>query len=245
MPGRSILAGVGFLLLPSAAHAQIPVTDGANLANTTREVVQGAQQLQQLAQQLQTMQQQLTQMQNIFGSVAHLPQSELTQLGQAFNVPSLRQILPSSSGTIGSVMNGTGLSGMAAIGQQYLGQNHVYTPTGGSFIATTMQNNAASIAGVQAMSSQLYQSASVHIATLQGLEGQLASAPDAKAVADISARVQTEQTYIAAQQVEAQAIQTWQGAQVRNMDQQLQEKRQQDIDDVINQANAQAGTPGS
>ncbi len=58
-------------------------------------------------------------------------------------------------------------------GQQYFGQNHVYTPTGGSFIATTMQNNAASIAGVQAMSDQLYQPASVHIATLQGLRVML------------------------------------------------------------------------
>lgn len=229
------------LLASGGAHAQMAVIDGANLLNTTRSVVQGAQQIQQLAQQLQTMQQQLTQVQNIFGSVAHLPQNELTRLGQSLNVPALRQILPSTSGTIGSVMNGSGLVSMAGVGQQYFDQNHVYTPTGGSFNATAMMSNANSIAGVQAMADQLYQSAASHIAALEGLEGQLATAPDDKAVSDISARVQTEQTYIAAQQVEAQSIQTWQAAQVRNMEEQRREKRQQDIDDVINQASVQAG----
>lgn len=229
------------LLVAGEARAQMAVIDGANLLNTTRSVVQGAQQIQQLAQQLQTMQQQLTQVQNIFGSVAHLPQNELTQLGQSLNVPALRQILPSTSGAIGSVMNGSGLGSMAGVGQQYFNQNHVYTPTGGSFNATAMISNASSIAGVQAMADQLYQSAASHIAVLEGLEGQLATAPDDKAVSDISARVQTEQTYIAAQQVEAQSIQTWQAAQVRNMDEQRREKRQQDIDDVINQASIQAG----
>lgn len=229
------------LLVAGEARAQMAVIDGANLLNTTRSVVQGAQQIQQLAQQLQTMQQQLMQVENIFGSVAHLPQNELTQLGQSLNVPALRQILPSASGAIGSVMNGSGLGSMAGVGQQYFNQNHVYTPTGGSFNATAMISNASSIAGVQAMADQLYQSAAFHIAALEGLEGQLATAPDDKAVSDISARVQTEQTYIAAQQVEAQSIQTWQAAQVRNMDEQRREKRQQDIDDVINQASVQAG----
>lgn len=229
------------LLVAGEARAQMAVIDGANLLNTTRSVVQGAQQIQQLAQQLQTMQQQLAQVQNIFESVAHLPQNELTQFGQSLNVPSLRQILPSTSGVIGSVMNGSGLGSMAGVGQQYFNQNHVYTPTGGSFNATAMISNASSIAGVQAMADQLYQSAASHIAALEGLEGQLAAAPDDKAVSDISARVQTEQTYIAAQQVEAQSIQTWQAAQVRNMDEQRREKRQQDIDDVINQASIQAG----
>jgi type IV secretion system protein VirB5 len=240
LASASILA----LLGSGGAHAQMAVIDAPNLLNTTRAVIQGAQQVQQLAQQLQTMSQQLTQMQNIFSSVAHLPQSELTQLGQSLNVPSLRQFLPSTSGAIGSVMNGSGLGNMAGIGQQYLDQNHVYTPTGGSFNATAMTNNASSIAGVQAMADQLYQSASTHIATLQSLEAQLGSAPDDKAAADISARVQTEQTYIAAQQVEAQSIQTWQAAQVRNVDEQRREKRQQDIDDVINQASSQAGGSG-
>ena len=82
-----------------------------------------------------------------------------------------------------------------------------------------------SIAGVQAMASQLYQSAAQHMSALQGLETLLAGSPDTKDVADITARVQTEQTYFAAQQVQGQAMANWQTAQVRNTEQQRRESR--------------------
>ena len=50
---------------------------------------------------------------------------------------------------------------------------------------------------------------------------------------DIQARMATEQNYIAAQQVQAQAVQTWQAAQVRNVEEQNAETQRQNIDDVL------------
>ena len=249
---RTLLAGVGAaaLLGPAAARADMPVLDGANLLNTAKTVEQGAQQIEQLTQQIQTMQQQLATAQQTFASVAHAPANELQSLSQSFNIPALRNVLPTTSGAMGSVLNGTGLGNMGGTsgslggtGQQYLSQNRVYQPQGSDFATQQMTTNAASIAGVQAASDQLYQSASTHIATLEGLENQLNDAPDAKAVADIQARVQTEQTYLAAQQVQAQAINTWQQAQTRNVDEQSAEKQRQNIDDVL--AQDAATTPGS
>lgn len=241
---RMILAGVCAmaLLATGEARAQMAVIDGANLLNTAKQVQQGLQQIQQLTNQLTTMQQQLNQMTQTYQAIAHAPSNDLQQLAGQLNIPSLRNVLPTNSGTFGTVMNGTGLSGAGNLGQQYLNQNKVYTPSGSDFSAQQMQTNAASIAGTQAMTAQMYQSASDHIATLQGLEGQLASANDAKSVADINARVSTEQTYIAAQQVQMQALQTAQAAQVRNADEQEQEKRRSDIDDVINAAKSNAGS---
>lgn len=249
---RTLLVGASAaaLLGPAAARAQMSVLDGANLLNTAKTVAQGTQQIEQLAQQIQTMQQQLATAQQTFASVAHAPANELQSLSQSFNIPALRNVLPTTSGAMGSVLNGTGLGNMGgtsgslgATGQQYLSQNRVYQPQGSDFATQQMTTNAASIAGVQAASDQLYQSASTHIATLEGLENQLNDAPDQKAVADIQARVQTEQTYLAAQQVQAQAINTWQQAQTRNVDEQSAEKQRQNIDDVLAQ---DAGTtPGS
>ncbi len=237
-----ILAGACALALLNGGHAraELPVIDGANLLNTGRQVMQGAQQIQQLAQQIQTLQQQLQQMQQVYVSIAHLPEQELQQLGSLLNVGQFRNPLPSTSGSIGSLLNGSGLNGstnlgnLSSLGQQYLGQNRVYSSPDQDANANSMANNAASIAATQSIADQLYQSAADHTKVLQNLEGSLASAPDAKAVADISARVQLEQTYIANQQVQAQAISTWQQSQVRNYDQQRRESQRCYIDAVLN-----------
>jgi type IV secretion system protein VirB5 len=80
---------------------------------------------------------------------------------------------------VGSVMNGTvlGPGSFGSAAQGYLNQNRIYAPTGQDFQAQEMQRNANSVAGAQAMASELYQSAANRVAALQGIETQLASAP--------------------------------------------------------------------
>ena len=238
-----LLAGISIIALiaSDAAHAELPVIDGANLANTARTVVQGAQQIQQLAQQLETMKQQLTTAEQTFDSLTHAPTGELASFSSQFNVTALRNILPQNMDSVGSIMNGTGLSGMGPLGQQYASQNRIYQPPANDFAAQQMTTNANSIAGVQALANQLFFSASQHINVIQSLEQTLTDAPDEKTVGDIQARMATEQSYIAAQQVQAQAVGTWQAAQVRNVDEQNAETQRQNIDDVLS---ADAATTG-
>ena len=221
------------LLASGAAHAQFHVIDTFNLANTAKTVTQGAQQIQQLAQQLDTMKQQLTTAEQTFDSLTHAPTGALASFSSQFNVTALRNILPQNMNSVGSIMNGTGLSGMGSLGQQYATQNRIYQPQANDFAAQQMTTNAASIAGVQALANQLFFSASQHINVIQSLEQTLTDAPDEKTVGDIQARMATEQSYIAAQQVQAQAIQTWQAAQVRNVEEQNAETQRQNIDDVL------------
>ena len=231
---------IAALLVAAGARAQMPVTDVGNLMNTTRSVIQGAQQIQQLTQQIQTMEQQLQQMQQVYASIAHLPDQQLQQLGAALNVGQFRNPLPSTSGAIGSLLNGSGLNGstnlgsLSGVGQQYLNQNRIYSAPDSDAGTNSMTNNAASIAATQGIADQLYQSAADHTRMLQNLEGALANAPDEKGVADISARVQLEQAYVANQQVQAQAVATWQQSQVRNYEQQRRESRRCHIDQVLN-----------
>ena len=101
-----------------------------------------------------------------------------------------------------------------------------------------MNRNANSIAGAQAMAGELYQSAATHLQTLQGLEGQLAAAPDTKAIADIQARLAMEQATFQAQQVQAQSLSMWQDAQERNEDEQHDELRRREMENALEQNKA-------
>ena len=172
--------GGAALLWSHTARAQIPVTDAANLANTTRQVIQSAQQVQQLINQLAVMQQQYAQLIQTYQAIAHLPDTALQQLAAQLNVQQFRTPLPTTSSMVGGLMNGTGLNQLGTVGQQFLSQNRLYVPSGTHFAARQLTGTANSIAGVQGMLNNLYQSASGRITTLQGLEGQLSSAKDAK-----------------------------------------------------------------
>jgi len=236
---KLILAGAAALSLGAVsgpAMAQWTVIDPSNLA-------QAVQQVKQLTQQIQVMQQQYQTMMQQYQAIAHLPQNALNQLQSQLNVPQFRNPLSANSVDVGSIMNGTG-PGSGALGsnvQAYINQNRVYSPTGQDFQAQQMNRNATSVAGAQAMAAELYQSAASHIQTLQGLEGQLASAPDAKAIADIQARIGMEQAAFQAQQVQAQSLAMWQEAQERNQDQRNDEMRRQQIDNLIEQAKSHGG----
>ncbi len=237
---RYILASAAALAIVSSgvgpAYAQFAVID-------VKAIAQAIQQLQQLQQQYQVLQQQYAQMIQQYQAIAHLPQSALNQLGSQLNVPQFRNPLSSSSSDIGAIMNGSGIGSgtLGSTAQSYLNQNRVYSPSGQDFQAQQMNRNANSVAGAQAMASELYQSAATHLQTLQGLESQLAGAPDAKAIADIQARIGMEQAAFQAQQVQAQSLAMWQDAQERNQDQRNDEQRRQQIDNLIQQAQAHGG----
>jgi type IV secretion system protein VirB5 len=221
------------------AHAQLVVIDPSNLA-------QAVEQVTQLVQQLKVLQEQYAQLQATYAAIAHAPQGQLNQLGAQLNVDQYRNALPTQSSTLGAVMNGTGqgTGNLASSTQNYLGQNRVYAPTGTDFQAQEMQRRATSVAGSQAMAAELYQSASNRITTLRAIEAQLANAPDAKAVADIQARLLAEQTYIQAQQVQAQSLAMWQASQQRNEEQRRDEDRRREIDRLIDKIKAQRAQAG-
>jgi len=229
-------ASVAALLGASSARAQLAVVDSANLANT-------AQQVLQLTAQLKNMEQQLATAQQTFASLSHGVSDPLQASSSQFNVPALRNVLPTGSGAFGSIVTGSGLGNTGYLGTQNLNANHVYTPAGTDFNATQMATNANSIAGVQAASQELYQSASSHMATMADLETQLNDSPDQKTTSDLQARIAQEQTYLQAQQVQASTLQTLQAAQVRNVEQQADEMHRKNIDDVL--AQDAAATPGS
>jgi type IV secretion system protein VirB5 len=235
-----ILSGLTALALGMAsvgtAQAQWITFDPTNY-------VQAVQQVVQLTQQLQVMRQQYQQLMQTYQAISHLPDDVLRQLGQQLNIDQFRNVLPSQSSLLASMMNGTGLGSgnLESVARNYLHQNLIHMATGRDFQALEMRRNATSIAGMQAMASELYQSAADRVSALQGIESQLSGAPDTKAVADIQARIATEQAYIQAQQVQAQSLAMWQASQERNQQHRTLEERRRQVDDLIEQAKAHGG----
>jgi type IV secretion system protein VirB5 len=230
---RVILAGAAALALTGAgagpASAQMSVVD-------VKAIVQAKAQIDQLRQQY-------AQLHQTYSAIAHLPQSALNQLGQRFNTSQFRNPLGTSSVDVGAIMNGTGIGSgtLGSVARGYLDRNRVYSPVGQDFRAQQLNRNATSIAGAQAMASELYQSSASHMTALQGLEGQLAGANDSKEVADIQARIGMEQAAFQAQSVQVQSLAMWQQAQERSQSQQRDEVRRQQIDGLIEQAKAHGG----
>lgn len=228
---RRILLGVVALgVAGMPARAQWTVIDPSNLA-------QAVEQVRQLQSQLQMMQQQYQQLQQTYQAISHLPQDALNQLGQQLNVDRLRSVLPDVSSVTG-MMNGGQLNSMA---RRYLDQNRVYTPGGQDFGAQEMGRSAQSIANAQGLADGLYRSATGRIEALRQLEDMLTDAPDIKAVADIQARILAEQTYVQAQQVQAQALMMWQQSQGRNEQQRREEQSRSELDRLIEEATARGG----
>jgi type IV secretion system protein VirB5 len=233
---RVILAGAAALAIAGATAEPASAQFGGQFVIDLRAIAQAKLQVDQLRQQF-------AQLQQTYAAIAHLPQNELNRLAQQLNVQQFRNPLNMPSIDVGSIMNGSGI-GSGAVGsaaQGYLNQNRVYSPGGQDFRAQQMRSNANSIAGVQAMASQLYESAATHLTALQGLEGQLAGAKDSKEVADIQARIGMEQAAFQAQSVQAQSLAMWQQAAERNENQQRDEVRRQQIDNLIDQAKARGG----
>lgn len=239
----ALLASVAVLGLARPAVAQWAVIDSANLAQTVQGVAQGARQLEQLTTQLAVMRQQYQQLMSTYQAIAHLPDAAVAEAGAIFATPALRSPVPGMAGDLSSIVGGTG-SGGALAGQigGLLAGNRIYAAPGSDALARSMGTNAGSIAGSQAMAQQLFQSATQHAAALWSLEGQLANSPDAKATADIQARLQMEQAQLQARVVQAQTLQAAQSAQVRLGAQQNEESRRCYIDAMLSGAQGDADT---
>lgn len=219
---RYILAGAAALTIATMGSgpvsAQMAVVD-------VRAIAQAIQQVRQL-------QSQLAQLQQTYAAIAHLPQNELNQLASQLNTSQFRNPLGTSGATVSGYANGSG--GLAAGAQL----NGIYTGNGTDPAAAEMMRSGTSIANTQAMAAQLYQSAATHIQTLQGLEGQLAGATDAKAVADIHARIAMEQASFQGQQIQAQSLATMASNDERNQYQRQDETRRQQLDNQLSQIKA-------
>ena len=226
---RLLLIGVCAFMPLAPARADLPVIDNATIAQLVKQV-------QQAAQQIELLQQQVQQVMAIYNAVSHV--TDLGSAVSALEMLGIQNPLPVNPYAVQSLLNGRGsVEGMAgSIGSLFNSNwaaSHVYTPTGTSYEANLIQQGATSIAGIQGLSGQLYQSMAQRLPLLEELQDQLNGAKDPKDVMDLQARLTAEQSYIQAQGVQAQTLAMMQVAAYQGQQQQRDEQRQKDIDAVL------------
>jgi Type IV secretion system proteins len=230
---RILLAGVCGLVLLGAdarpAGAAIPVIDTAALIQWAQQLAYEARQLAIQAQQYileetagirqaaqyATQLQQYAQEVQLFLNFAHAPLAGLTTLMNQLGVGNSLPLNPQSminlvegfrygSGGFGQLTGLLGqLGGLAGYAYQ---QNHLYTPTDGSFQSQQVMDRGNSIAGAQGAMAAAYADNRTHEAALQTLRTQLEGADTTKDTLDASGQVQTEIAWNVNQLGQMQAI---------------------------------------
>lgn len=224
---RLLLIGACVLTPLAPARADLPVIDNANLGQLIKQVQQAAQQIQLL---------QVQQVMSIYNAVSHI--TDLGSAVSALGMLGIQNPLPVNPSAVQSLLSGRGsVEGMTgSIGSLFNSNwdaSHVYTPTGTSYEAGLTQRSATSIAGIQGLAGQLYQSMAQRLPLLQELQDRLNGTKDPKDVLDLQARLQAEQSYIQTQGVQAQTLAMMQVAAYQNRQQERDEQRQKDIDAVL------------
>jgi hypothetical protein len=212
----ALAAALAAILSAGAAHGQIAVFDGANVAQTIQAVSTAAKELTQLQMQLQ----QLEQTYRMFTSPSNITRM-LPQLNTGFlqnPVPQANQMPNLTMGTA---------NGMSAAAQAFYNQNHAYTATGSDPLAQTLNRSAIAIANIQGIAATNLASIEQRLATLTAMQQQLQGATDIKQVAAINGRIAIEASAIQGQQAQAANLQALASAQIAaQQQQQLQQIRQ-------------------
>lgn len=166
----------------SPAHAGIPVLDGANLAQAIAQVLAWADQYSQMVEQIDEMKKAY---ENLNGARG---------MGSLVNNPASRKYLPDEYQDI--LTNGVGQwEAIRAAAKKF---DVAQTSLSASSDAAKAFNQIAKQAALnRAGAEEAYKTASKRFSDIQVLLDRVNSAPDAKDIADLQARIQAEQVMMA------------------------------------------------
>ncbi len=202
------------------AEAQIPVIDGANLAQNIKTAAQAVIEVEQLKAQLA----QLEQTYQMFTNPTNI-------LGMATNLESqtLENPMPAANAITGLLGGTTAPSGAGAT---YYNQNHVYSPSDGSAASAQLNDNGQAIANIEGIAATNLAAIQQRLQELPNLEEDLSTATSITQVDAINGRIATESQFVQAQQAQAQNLQVLASEQALSEQQQEKEQYVEDMTDA-------------
>lgn len=220
MKMKKLLLGVTLsALMSSAAFAQIPVTDGASIAQSI------AQQVETIAKwkmQYDQMMSQIDQAKQQFESM-----NGSRGLGNIMNDPQYRDYLPADwQGVYDSVRSG-GYNGLSGRGQSVYNANKIFDSC--ATIKVQEQRTACEARAVKASQDKgfaldAYDAAKGRINQIDQLMGKINQTQDPKAIAELQGRIAAEQANIQNEQTKLQLY-----AMVAAAEEKVQAQRQREI----------------
>lgn len=245
---RALLVSVTLLGLHGRAFAQLTVADPGSyviqklgIANQIKEIAAWGKQFAQMAAQLQ-------QLESTYYAMAHV--TDLGSAVSALGMLGVRNPLPINPYAVQGLLNGTGgVGGMSSsIGTMFSGTmagNEVYRSRDDTWIGQELNRNGGGIAGAQSLAMELYRAAADRMAHLDNLRDQIQGASDPSTRESLIAQIGAEQSAIQNQQVQAGALGNYMQAQLASQQQRVHERRQMEIDQVLDEARAHGINVGS
>ena len=219
----SIVLAAGIAISP-AAFAQIPVTDGASIANSIQQqietIAKWKMQYDQMTSQINQMKQQY---ESLTGS---------RNLGQILNNAALRDYLPNDWQGVYDAVKSGGYSGLSGRALSIYEANKAFDACMVFKLVdqrTACEAQAVKGAQDKAFALDAYDKAKSRLTQIDQLMAKINDTPDPKAIAELQGRIAAEQAMIQNEQTKLQMYQMVAAAEDR-----LQEQRQREL-------NAKAG----
>ena len=198
-------AAAALVSLSGAARAQVIVYDPTSYAKILQQAQTALNQLQQLKQQVAQGQQVLTSLNQI---------SHVNNLAPSLSLPSLRSFLPDAntfvSASSGNLASLGPLGSAAAVIRK---ANQLFTPPAGDPAGADLAASGNRAALDLATGESVGEAGAARLTGLQQLQAALDTAPNARAVLDLQARLAAEQAMIANDQMRLQGLAMTQQAQ--------------------------------
>jgi type IV secretion system protein VirB5 len=200
------------------------VFDSANYAKLLQETQTALSQLQQLEKQVAQGEQLVTNGQQLLTSLNQI--SNVNGLATVLEQPTLRGFLPNGNTYVTASSAGGNLSTLGVIGQAaqvIRTASQLFTaPSGSAYASLTTSGNEAALN--LATGQAVVQAGATRLTGLQQLQASIDTAPNARAVAEIEARLVAEQAMIANDQMRIQGLAMTQSAQAQMLTQQNAER---------------------
>lgn len=196
------------------AKAGIPVIDAANLANSVQQVIAWGEQYTQMAQQYSQLVNQYNQAVTTFNSM-----NGVRGMAGLVNNPAIRRYLPNEWNQAMNLISAPGgytslqssINGIKSAAQIVGISSTGLSPTSAAGRAFQGSQNQAAMN--RALSEEGFKQASDRITAMQTLIDSVNGVPDAKDVADLSARIQAEQAMVQNESIKLQLMAQLQQAQ--------------------------------
>lgn len=202
-----LFAATAFMASPGA-KAGIPVIDVTAVANLMQQIMYWQQQISSMQKQYDQLKASRDQLAQTHGAMTGTRGME-----QLLPIPELaRNYLPPSYGELMSTLNGstTGYAGLANHVQSIMRANSVLSGTQMNALSPELrqivEQGRQSAALLNGMTQSAYQNTSQRFSTLQQLINRIATAQDPKAIQDLQARIQAEQSMLTNEQTKLQSL---------------------------------------
>lgn len=215
---RSILSIAVALAAMTAVPAQ-----AQTLVHDPRSLAQMVQDARTAIEQLDSMKAQVQQGQELFASLNEL--SNVNAIAERLGLPEIRNPLPDMA-TLRSAADGdlSALGELAERADAIRRETRVYTPDAPSAAADALERSGARTARDLAIGETVDRAATGRLEGLETLRRALDTAPNARAVMDLNARLAAEHALIQNEQVRLQGLALTQAAEARLEEQRARER---------------------